>query len=100
MGFVHAKWKARDIPSVSGALVRLWRLHGHFRSGCIYDCGNICFRTSILNLSGRESVSSCGVMLNLAGMNMKHPSNLHRRTNAPETLGISLAFQLACTNPT
>ena len=33
--FVRAKWKARDIPSVSGALVYLWRLHGRFRRGCI-----------------------------------------------------------------
>ena len=100
VGFVHAKWKARDIPSVSGALVCLWWPHGHFRSGCIYDCGNIHFRTSILSLSGQEPVSSCGVMLRLARINMKCPRNRHRRTNAPETLGIPLAFHLVHTNPT
>jgi len=100
MGLVCAKWKARDIPSVSGALVCLWWPHGHFKSGCIYDCGNIRFRTSTLSLSGRESVISCGVMLNLIGMNMKCPCSCHRHTNAPEMLGISLAFQLARTNPT
>ena len=44
MGFLRAKWRARDVPSVSGALVHLWQLHGHLRSGCIiivvmYVCG-------------------------------------------------------------
>ena len=35
MGFVRAKWGARGVPRGSGALVRLWWLHGRFRRGCI-----------------------------------------------------------------
>jgi len=26
------------VPSIPGALVHRWRLHGCFWSGCIYDC--------------------------------------------------------------
>ena len=66
MRFVRVKWQARDVPSVYGALVCLWRLHGRFSNGCIYDCGN----TRLEQISGQESVSSCGVMLRFAGMNM------------------------------
>jgi len=53
-GFVRANWRA----NVSGALVRLWRVQGRFRSGFIIDFANMS-RTITLSLSGLESVSSC-----------------------------------------
>jgi len=36
VGFVvRAKWRVRGVQIVSDSLVRLWRLHGRFRTGYI-----------------------------------------------------------------
>ena len=58
----------------SQAFLARWYIGGgymHIPEVVVFcECGKYTSRTSILSLSGGESVSSCGVMLQVGGMTM------------------------------
>ena len=59
---------------VSKAFLARWYIGGGYTDVSevvvFCDCGKYTSRTSILSLSGGESVSACGVMLQVAGKTM------------------------------
>jgi len=78
-GLVRAKLNARDIPNVKWSVGTPVAATLTFPKRLYFMIVEDTFRTRILSPSGRESVSSSGVLLRFAGINMDGCASRHTK---------------------